>query len=1098
MNRLKWPAILLLCLPLMACTPQAGDAAEEEGPGLNAETFQGLELRGIGPALMSGRISDLVIHPESKSTWYVAVGSGGVWKTVNRGTTWMPIFDHEGSYSIGSVALDPHDPNIVWVGTGENVSGRHVGYGDGVYKSLDGGKNWTNMGLETSEHIGMIIFHPEQPGTVYVASQGPLWSGGGDRGLFKTTDGGETWENVLSAGEYTGVSEVHMDPRNPDVLYAVMHQRLRNVPVVLNGGPESGIHKSTDGGVTWRELTNGLPEGDMGKIGFAISPQNPDVVYATIETTLRKGGFWRSADGGENWEKRSDYLSSGTGPHYYQEIFASPHVFDRVYQMDVVMHVTDDGGKTFVKVPQDHKHGDHHALAFDPDDPLYMLSGTDGGVYETYDDAANWRFINNLPVTQYYKVAVDNDLPFYNVYGGTQDNNSQGGPSRTDNNIGIRNSDWFVTRGGDGHQPATDPSNPDISYAQAQQGFLARFDRKTGENVSVRPQPAAGEPADRWNWDSPILVSPHQPERLYFASQRLWRSDDRGDSWRAVSGDLSRGQDRLTLPVMDRVWSFDSAWDLYAMSVYGSITSVSESPLVEGLLYVGTDDGLVQVSEDGGESWRRVDSLPGVPENFFVNDIKADLHDADTVYVVGDDHKSGDFKPYILKSTDRGRTWKNMSGDMPERHVVWRIVQDHVNPALFFAGTEFGVFFSIDAGRHWVQLKGGVPVISFRDLAIQRRENDLVGATFGRSFYVLDDYTPLRALTAETLQQEATLFEVRKTPWYIQRQPLGANRTKGRGTKGSQGESFYAAPNPPFGAVFTYYLKDKILTARDRRREAEKPIEAEGGDTPYPGWDALRDEAQEDAPAILLTVRNDAGEIVQHVEGPTEAGFHRVAWNLRYPTVKPWEPPETPIGWNVSSGALAPPGTYSVTLSRRVDGELVELAPAQSFEVFSIREPALVGAAPDAATQFMLKTDRLRRSVDGSVKALDEVLQQIAAAKLTLKRSTSDPSLYARTNALEKRARDILERLAGWELQNFMGVRAAVSIQARVSDAATAHGTAYGPTPTHQESLEIAEAEFAEASADLTQLDADYRQLQSDLDAAGVPWTPGRGSPLAR
>jgi hypothetical protein len=465
--------------------------------------------------------------------------------------------------------------------------------------------------------------------------------------------------------------------------------------------------------------------------------------------------------------------------------------------------------------------------------------------------------------------------------------------------------------------------------------------------------------------------------------------------------------------------------------------------------------------------------------------------------VVVDDHKSGDFSPYLLRSTDRGRSWTNMTGDLPERHIVWRLVQDHVNPDLFFAGTEFGVFFTVDAGQRWVQLEGGAPVISFRDLVIQQRENDLVGATFGRGFYILDDYSPLRAITPETLQQEATLFAVRKTPWYVPRRPLGRNRNPGSLLKGSHGEDLYVAPNPPFGAVFTYYLRDKLLTAQERRREAEEPIEAEGGDTPYTGWDALRAEAQEDPPAILLTVRNADGEIVRHVEGPVDAGFHRVAWDLRYPTIRPWEPPDTPRGWNVATGALAPPGTYTVTLSRRVNGELTELAPAQTFEVVSIREPTLAGSSPEAASGFMREAHRLARAVDGSVKALDEMLVQVEAAKLTLKRSTAEPELHRRTHAIETRARAIRERLAGWELLEYMGERPLPSIRSRVGDATSGNGeSAYGPTATQQMSLEIATSEFAEASSDLTRLEGDFRQLQSDLDAAGVPWTPGRGASL--
>jgi photosystem II stability/assembly factor-like uncharacterized protein len=417
---------------------------EKPEPGFNEATFMGLEMRSIGPAFMSGRIADIVIDPADPSTWYVGVGSGGVWKTDNAGTTWTPVFDNESSYSIGCIAVDPNNTNTVWVGTGENVSGRHVGYGDGIYRSRDGGQSWENMGLENSEHIGMIRIDPRDSNTMFVAVQGPLWSGGGDRGLYKSTDGGENWRKVLGDGvgntdeddQYTGVNEVHMDPRNPDVMYAVTWQRLRSVAVVMDGGPGTGIHKSVDGGETWRELTSGLPEEMMGKTGLAISPQDPDTIYATIELDNRTGGFWRSDDGGETWEKKNDYLSSATGPHYYQELFASPHFEGNVYQMDSQLHLTKDGGDTFTMLRHETKHVDHHALAFREDDPNYLLIGTDGGVYESFDLGTTWRFIKNLPITQYYKVAVDYDEPFYNVYGGTQDNNSQGGPSRTMNMAG--------------------------------------------------------------------------------------------------------------------------------------------------------------------------------------------------------------------------------------------------------------------------------------------------------------------------------------------------------------------------------------------------------------------------------------------------------------------------------------------------------------------------------------------------------------------------------------------------------------------------------------------------------------------------------------
>jgi len=1065
---------------------------EKPKPGLNEASLKGLEWRSIGPAMTAGRIADIAINPKDRSQWFVAVGSGGVWKTDNRGTTWQTVFDNEASYSIGCVSIDPNDTETVWVGTGENVSGRHVGYGDGVYKSLDGGKSWTNMGLKNSQHIGMIVIDPRDSNVVYVAAQGPLWSAGGDRGLYKTTDGGKTWKLILSAGQYTGANEVHLDPRNPDVIYASLHQRFRNVAALMNGGPESGIHKSTDGGLTWRELTNGVPKEDKGKIGLSISPVDPDVVYATIELAQRTGGFWRSTDGGASWEKRSDEVYSGTGPHYYQEIFASPHDVDTVYQVAPTLHKTIDGGETMKPVQNRTVHGDYHAVVFDPADPDYLMVGTDGGVYETFDETENWKFFANMPITQFYKVTVDYDEPFYNIYGGTQDNNTQGGPSRTDNVHGIRNSDWFVTVFADGHQSAADPTNPDIIYSEWQQGNLVRFDRKTGEIVYIQPQPEADEESERFNWDAPILISPHDSARLYFASQRVWRSDNRGDSWTAISGDLSHARDRMILPMMGRVWSFDSAWDLMAMSQYGTITSLSESPLVEGLLYAGTDDGRIQVSENGGESWRAIDKLPGVPDGFFVNDIKADLHDADTVYVVVDDHKSGDFTPYILKSSNRGQNWLSISKGLPERHVAWRLVQDHVNPALLFAATEFGVFFTID-NQTWTKLSGGTPNIAFRDLAIQKRENDLVGATFGRSFYVFDDYTPLRSLTANKLASETMLFPVRDALWYLQRMPLGEFRT---GSKASQGDAYYVADNPPFGAVITYYLPESIMTAKEQRREREKAIEKEGGDTPYPGWDALRAERNEEDPAVVLTIHNSAGETIRKLEGPAKAGFHRVAWDLRYANSDAWtaNPQDNYI---VFSGPLAAPGDYTVSLATRINGVLKETGLQSAIKVKLMRQNSLATASTDEVVAFGNRLDNLMREGNGADAAMNALITELAAIKQTLLRSGADSALRAQARALELEVLDLQLKLSGDGVRDFAGDPGPVPVSARINVAQLGTSfSSYGPTPTHERSLEIAEQNFAGIKAALQRIfDTDLPALRKAMDEAGVPWTPGRGVP---
>ncbi len=1085
--------ILLLLLTLINTSlVLAAEVSEKPTPGLNKETLKGLQWRGIGPAMTAGRIADIAVSHENNSTWYVGVGSGGVWKTNNRGTTWNPVFDSEGSYSIGCITIDRNQADTVWVGTGENISGRHVGFGDGVYKSLDGGKSWTNMGLKDSQHIGQIVVDPRDSNVVYVAAQGPLWSSGGERGLFKTTDGGNTWKLILSAGEYTGANEVHLDPRNPDIIYASLHQRFRNVAALMDGGPESGIHKSTDAGKTWRELSNGIPAQDKGKIGLSISPLDPNVVYATIELAQRTGGLWRSLDAGESWEKRSDEVYSGTGPHYYQEIFASPHDVDTVYQVAPALYKTTDGGKTMQAVKNRSVHGDYHSVVFDPANPEYLMVGTDGGVYESFDGAANWRFFANMPITQFYKVTVDYDKPFYNIYGGTQDNNTQGGPSRTDNVHGIRNGDWFVTVFADGHQSAADPTNPDIIYSEWQQGNLVRFDRKTGEVIYIQPQPEADEESDRFNWDAPILISPHDSSRLYFASQRVWRSDNRGDSWRAISADLSHARDRMKLPMMGRVWSYDSAWDLMAMSQFGTITSLSESPIVEGLLYAGTDDGRIQISEDGGGKWRAVDRLPDVPEGFFVNDIKADLHDADTVYVVVDDHKSGDFAPYILKSTNRGGSWRSISKGLPQRHVAWRLVQDHVNPGLLFAATEFGVFFTVDGGT-WTKLAGGIPNISIRDLAIQKRENDLVAASFGRSFFVLDDYSALRSLTAKNLASDTMLFPVRDALWYIQRMPLGEFRV---GSKSSQGDAYFVADNPPFGAVITYYLPESILTSKEKRRESEKKIEKQGGDTPYPGWDVLRAEQSEENPAVVLTVRDSTGKVVRKLEGPAKAGFHRVAWDLRYPESAPWtEKPQD--NYIVFSGPLAAPGNYTVSLATRVNGVLKETGQQTGIHVKLMRQNSLATVSPNEVVAFGERLDNLLREGAGANSAMKTLLKELAAIKQTLLRSGTEGKLRSRARALELEIMDLQLKLSGDEDRDLAGDSGPVSVSRRINVAqlGTSYST-YGPAPMHERSLEIGEQLFAGIKTALDQIfNTDMPALRKALDEAGVPWTPGRGVP---
>ncbi len=1044
------------------------------------ENFSGLKMRNIGPAFCSGRIADIAIHPDDDNVWYVAVGSGGVWKTTNAAVTWTPLFDQQSVYSTGCITIDPSNPSTIWVGTGENVGGRHVGFGDGIYRSDDDGKSWKNMGLKESQHISKIIVHPDNSNKLMVAVQGPLWNSGGERGFYLSHDGGESWEKTLGDEEWTGVTDILVDPRNPDVVYAATWQRHRTVAAYMGGGPKSGIHKSMDGGKTWSELKGGLPSGNMGKIGLAISPQNPDVLYAAIELDRTKGGVYRSTNRGGSWKKMSNAVSGATGPHYYQELYASPHAFDRLYLMDVRIQVSDDGGKTFRRLAEEDKHSDNHAIAFRADDPDYLLVGTDAGIYESFDLASNWRFIDNLPLTQYYKVAVDDAEPFYHVFGGTQDNGSHGGPSQTDNRHGIRNGDWYKTLGADGHQSATEPGNPNIIYAETQQGGLHRIDRITGEQVYIRPIPEEGDDFERYNWDAPILVSPHSPSRLYFASQRVWRSDNRGDEWTALSGDLTRNEERITLPIMGKQQSWDSPWDVGAMSNYNTITSLAESPLQEGLLYAGTDDGIIQISENGGNSWTKVEvgTLPGVPNRAFVNDIRADLHDVNTVYVCLDDHKNGDFSPYILKSTNRGRTWKSIASNLPETLLMWRTVQDHIDPQLMFAATEFGIYFTKNGGGEWTKITGGVPTISFRDLTIQRREDDLVAASFGRGFYILDDISVLRSVSEDQMMAEATLFPIQDADWYTPKSPGS-----------SPGAAQYAAENPLFGAVFTYHLSEGYSTLKSDRKKMEKKLAKAESDIPFPGWDALDAELQQEGPKVILTIKDSDGNVVRKLDGPAGKGFHRVAWDFRYPSMNTVRLGQSSSRGRRRGGMLATPGTYSVSLSKWVDGKVSQLAPPQSFEVTPLYEGALEGASPEEFIAYRERLTKLQKRLSAATLALSNGRSKLAALKTALARSGAEPgSLDERVHTVSKELTKLEKAMYGSPAKREIGERTAPTISSRLGVAYRGVSTTYGPTSLHKKSLQLAESHFEGTKDALRKvLDESLPALEKAIMETGAP-----------
>ncbi|MEL7499679.1 MAG: glycosyl hydrolase [Planctomycetota bacterium] len=1056
-------------------TSTAAEKAESNN-GVDNAIFSPLKLRSIGPAFMSGRIGDLAVDQKNPNTWYVAVASGGVFKTVNAGTTFDPIFDNYSSYSIGCVTVDPNNSNIVWVGTGENNGGRHIGFGDGIYVSHNAGKTFENVGLKKSEHLSKILVDPRDSNVVFAASQGPLWSPGGERGLYKTTDGGETWKNVLSKGPYTGVTDVVMDPANPDVLYAATHQRHRNIWAIVNAGPETGIYKSVDGGENWRQLKNGLPGADKGKISLGVSPQKPNVVYATIELAGRKGGFWRSEDHGESWTKTSDFVSGGTGPHYYQELWVDPHRYGVLYQANNSFVRSVDDGATWDVIEGRKKHVDNHAVAFHPSDPDFLLVGCDGGVYRSFDFCKTYEFFGNLPISQYYKVDVDYDFPFYHVAGGTQDNYSHYGPTRTNRVQGIVNADWVKTIGGDGHDGAIDYEDPNTIYAESQQGFIRRYDRRTGEAVDIRPRPEDGQDDFRFNWDAPILISPHSHKRIYFGSNFLHRSDDRGDSWTTISPDLSKNQNRFELPTMGRVPSIDAAYDLYAMSQFGNITSISESPVVEGLLYVGTDDGLIQVSEDGGKNWRKVEQIYGIPEGSFINDVKADLHDADTVYACLDNHKQGDYQPLLVRSTDRGRTWKSMIGDLPDRHLVWRIVQDHEMSDLFFLATEYGIFFSRNAGENWSKLKGS-PTISFRDLAIQKRENDLVGASFGRSFYVLDDYSPLRHADAENTKDDSFhVFPIRDALWYPQADSLG-------GRYGFQGDRFYSADNPPYGVTFTYYNGKSYKTKKQKRQEAE--AKQKDGDIKTPSWDELAAEQEESPASVVFEVRSKAGDLISRFNGSTGKGMHRATWSMRYTAL------------SGGFGPLTSPGVYYLEPFELVDGKMTSLAEPTEFAIKMAISADMPLADKKKFEKFHQRVVKLMNSANALSGTFEQRKSDLSSVKSNLTRLTAGtPELINELTEIEKSLAKFEKPINGDEIRDDRYVPVEPTISGRLRNAMFGGFSTQGPTQTHLKQVDIAASQLTKATKEFRQFESKtIEPFLKKLNKAGVPWTQGRAIP---
>lgn len=1051
-------------------------------------SINALKWRSVGPALTSGRVSDIAVNKNNPFEYYVAVASGGVWKTSNWGLEYIPVFDNESSYSIASVTIDPNNSNTVWVGTGENNNQRSVAYGDGVYKSTDAGKSWKNVGLKTSEHIGNIIVDPNNSDIVYVSAYGPLWSSGGERGVYKTVDGGKNWNRILNIDEHTGFNEIHMDPKDSKVLYATAHQRRRHVYTYVGGGPGSGIYKSTDAGNSWKKINKGLPSVEIGRIGMDISPVDNNVLYAIVEAADRKGGFYKSVDMGESWIKQSGKVTSG---NYYQEIFADPVELGTVYLMDTWMSVTKDGGKTFKNVGEDFKHVDNHAMWINPNNNQHWLVGCDGGIYETFDGAKNWDFKKNLPVTQFYKVAVDNDVPFYNIYGGTQDNFSIGGPSRVNNSHGITNQDWFITHGGDGFESQVDPENPDIVYAQSQYGWLVRYDKRSGEEVGIKPISRKGELGYKWNWDAPLAVSSHKSGRLYFAANKVFRSDDYGNNWDVISDDLSRKIDRNKLKVYDRVLSMDAVAKNGSTSLYGTIVALSESTLDEDLIVIGTDDGLVQITTNGGESWKKVDDIPGAPSQSYVNAVYTSQHNENIIYVVFNHHKYGDFRPYVFMSKDKGNTWSSISSNLPSRGSVYAIEEDHLDPGLIFCGTEFGVFFSPDNGGIWKELSKGLPTIAVRDIAIQREMSDLVLGTFGRGFYVLDDYSLLRNIENKSISQNAMILPTRDAIMWEKASPLGLPG------KAFQGDNFYTADNLDPVAMISYYYDKNYKSIRDQRQEKEKKLIKDKKDVYYPDYDALKAEMDEDEAKLLFTVKNSDGLVVKKIFKSPSKGFNRFHWDLRYEVTNPINLSSSSF-YNpfagVSEGTLVEPGTYTVQMDYFVDGESAPLVDAKEFTVTLLDNTVLPAEDKEAKVRFQRDVATLQGEISSYSRILSEIgdkVKYFEVAVLRLEKPIEE--LSSQMKKVKDDLRDINTLFYGDNVKRRLDMQQIPTPSSRVGIIANEqkYSTA-APTGTHVNSLMIAKEEFLPLKSRVDALVKNVKNIEDKMKSLGAPYTPGR------
>jgi photosystem II stability/assembly factor-like uncharacterized protein len=1086
-------------LLLTAATPAARGVVD---PGLLA----GMKARSIGPAGMSGRIAAIEGVESDPDILYVGAATGGVWKTVDGGDTWAPVFDDQPVASIGAIAVFQANPDIVWVGTGEGNPRNSISVGDGIYRSLDAGKTWTRLGLENTERIHRIALHPTNPDVAWVAALGKAWGDSHDRGVYKTEDGGKTWARVLAADDQTGANDVVVDPRNPNKLLASLWTYRRWPWFFKSGGPGSSLHISWDGGRTWKKLTpeDGLPAGDLGRIGLGVSRSNPDVVYAMVEA--KKSALLRSEDGGRTWKTVNDRYDVNPRPFYFGDVRVDPALPDRVYTLDYNVRVSTDGGRSFeTLIDGSVIHGDFHALWIDPRDPEHLLVGGDGGVGISHNRGRTARFVANLPVSQYYHVAVDMQQP-YNVYGGLQDNGSWRGPSAVWQGGGIRNHHWLDVGGGDGFETLPDLGDPRFLYSMSQGGDLGRYEMPTGQIRSIKPAPPPGVTL-RFNWNAGLAADPFHPGTLYLGSQFVHKTSDRGESWTAISPDLTTNNPEW----QKNDESGGLTLDVSGAERFTTIVAIAPSPLQEGVIWVGTDDGRVHVTRDGGKSWESVEkNVKGVPAGTWVPAICPSKHDPASAFAVFDNHRRSDWTPYVYRTDDWGRTWKRLAGSNAGdtvRGYALAVEQDPADRDLLFLGTEFGLWASFDAGAHWVPWRHGLPTVSVMDLAIHPREQDLVIATHGRSLYILDDIRPLRTMSEKILAEPLHLFAIADAQQH-------ADRPEDSGF--TLGFSEYRGENRPYGALLTYSLNQPGLPlpdaekererketerAAERRKAAAAPVAAAsshqpqaGEDKPAPGAkkdeeaDKDNDKKKDEKPQVEIRITDAAGKLVRHFKRPAALGVNRTAWNLRRDAGKqlPGEgpPPVDPAGPEVV------PGTYTVTVklgAHEAKGTVRVLADPRSSNTpadWQAREAAIVrsGALQDTVAEAV---DRIRRTrADIGV-----VLAKVKAADAA--RAGKDPQagpapLLKAGQALEEKLTAFERRL--WAPFDAVGLSPDTDLLSHVFNARGYSASTWAPpSPNHLEYLRQTEKEAAGIIADLNRLfDTDVAAFRRQVEEAKI------------